>query len=151
MNRLGVATVVVLAIGAGVGSFLVTRSAGLAGMTTAPAASRPATTTPLERYLELSGRQARAVRRADPDFPAEAARLHAALKAERLRLAELLEDPTSQNKAVLAQLEKVLASHSALARRATEHILAIRPHLSADQQKRLMALAARSVRAARRD
>jgi len=148
MKRLGVAVVVVLAAGAGVGSFLATRSAGFGDIATAPAASRPRPATPLAKYLNLSGPQARAVRQADPDFPAEAERLDAALKDERRRLAELLEATPLQDDAVLAQLEKVIASHNALERRATEHILAIRPHLSTDQQKRLMRLVARSVRSA---
>ena len=136
------AVAAVLAVAAGVAAFLATPAPGRQDGRGRQAA--------LSRWLDLSAERAEDVRKADPDFQQESGLLTANLAAEREKLAALIEDPASSDKQVLEHVERVIAAHDALERRVARHVLAIRPHLTADQQKRLMGLCASGVREAGR-
>ena len=136
------AVAAVLAVAAGVAAFLATSAPGRQGGRGRQAA--------LSRWLDLSAERAEAVRKADPDFQQESDLLTANLAAEREKLAALIEDPASSDKQILEHVERVIAAHDALERRVARHLLAIRPHLTAGQQKRLMGLCANGVREAGR-
>lgn len=138
MTKLRVIVVATLSVAAGLGSFFATRAQ-------VPQAV-PADTEPLHRWLDLSAERVHLVRQADPEFSKEAAGLSETLTAERRKLADLLEAPASTDAQVLEQVERVIAAHDALERRVARHVLAIRPYLTADQQKRLMGLCANCVR-----
>jgi len=138
MTRFGIILVTSLAAAVGLGSFFATL-----GQQRTTQGSMAA---PLQRWLGLSEERARLVREADATFPDEAAELSEKLDAARHRLAELLEDPGASDDQIMVQVERVITAHDALERRVARHVLAIRPHLSAEQQKRLMGLCAHGVR-----
>jgi hypothetical protein len=85
------------------------------------------------------------VEAADPTFVADHARLDAAMTAERDRLAKLLESAADDD-AIMKQVEVVMTAHNEVERRVAQHLLRIRKHLTPQQQKRLMDLAAEGVR-----
>lgn len=103
---------------------------------------------PVAEWLQLEPARAEAVQKADPGFDTESQGLTTGLNAEREKLAALLDDPKSADPQVLDQVERVIAAHNALERRVAKHVLAIRPHLTAEQQKRLMGQCASGVRRA---
>ena len=140
MRRYGTIIVIAAAVLAGLGTFFVT----LAQQGTPPAAERP----PLERWLDLSDEHAEAVRGADPAFTVEAEGLSQKLVEEREKLAGLLEDPATPDSTLMSQIERVIQAHNDLERRVARHVLAIRPHLSPSQQKRLLGICAQGVRRA---
>ena len=144
MRRHGRIIVLTLAVLAGLGTFLVTRAQ--TGRPAAPSAERP----PLDQWLGLSAGQAESVSQADPDFSAQADALAARLQTERQVLAGMLDDVATSDEALMAQIERVIAAHDDLERRVARHLLAIRSHLSPDQQKRLLGLCADGVRQAAR-
>lgn len=82
----------------------------------------------------------------DPGFPEESKKLNDAVASDRAKLAELLDNPSANEEAILAQVEKVIATHDQLERRVAQHLLKIRSQLSPEQQKQLMGLASESVR-----
>ena len=140
---------------AGAGSFLVGRqtsetpAAGpnRAGMIDGKPCCKHAA---LCNFLKLTVEQRRKVRATDSSFVDEAGQLSEKLAAERKKLEALLEDTSSTDEAIMAQIERVIASHDALERRVASHMLAIRPILTPDQAKQLMGLAANGVRNAGR-
>ncbi len=133
------------------GAAVLCLAAGAAGFVAAAGRSGSAPgRDPLCCWLRLSSQQSEKVRRADPAFDADAARLSAALRREREKLAALLDRPQSPDDAILAQVEKVIAAHNALERRVVRHLLAVRPYLNPGQQRRLMGLCANGVRQAAR-
>lgn len=140
MISTGKAVAVALAVAAGVTAFLATPSGRGRGRRGHHAA--------LSRWLALSPERAQAVREADPDFEQDVDLLTANLQGEREKLADLLDDPTSPNEQVMERVERVILAHNALERRVASHVLVIRPHLTAEQQKQLMGLCASGVRRA---
>jgi hypothetical protein len=147
MRHASMITVAVIALGAGVGSFVGTMAQG----------ERPAALeAPLkdanafERWLGLSSNQVVEIAKDDPAFTAEAASLAGTLDQERDGLAALLEAVATPDQEILTQVERVIAAHDALERRVAAHVLAVRHHLTFDQQERLMGLCAASVRQASR-
>jgi hypothetical protein len=137
-----------LSLGAAAGSYVATMAIG----GNQPAATAP-TTAPapqdaLVGWLALSSNQTQVIKQADPQFPVDSEKLSTDLQAERLKLAALLDEPQTPNQAILSQVERVIATHDALERRVAGYVLAIRPHLTADQQKRLLGLCAEGVRQA---
>ena len=101
-------------------------------------------------WLKLSQQQRASVRATDPGFVDEAGKLRQDAEADRMALAALLEAPGSSDQQIMAQIERVIASHDALERRVATHMLAIRPILTPEQAKQLMGLAASGVRNAGR-
>lgn len=97
-------------------------------------------------WLGLDGVQAAAVEEADPHFHAESDAMAERLAAEKAALAAALEDPEASDGEILEQVERVIAAGNALERRVAQYVVAIRPHLSADQRHMLMQLCARNVR-----
>ena len=132
-----------IAIAAAAGSYLATyalqQPGSAAGTTTAVAQS-------VTSWLELTPLEAAAVGDIEAAFAADRKPLEAKLAAEREQLAALLENPATRNSEILQQVENVIAAHDALERRVAEHLVAMRPHLTADQQKRLLVRFATSVR-----
>lgn len=82
----------------------------------------------------------------DPSFPDESRRMKESVEAAREKLAELLDDTTASDEAILSQVETVILLHDQLERRVTQHLLKIRHQLTSDQQRKLMGLASESVR-----
>jgi hypothetical protein len=82
----------------------------------------------------------------DTAFAGESRELRQRADEDRGRLAELLSDQNAGDEVILAQVEKVIASHDQLERRVAQHLLKIRKQLTPDQQKQLMGLASDSVR-----
>jgi hypothetical protein len=101
---------------------------------------------PMSHLLELSAEQESVINSADPSFLDAAAKLAAKLDAEQEKLAVLLENPDSERKETMAQVETVMFAHNDLERRVAEHILEVRQHLTAEQRKKLMGLMAERVR-----
>jgi Spy/CpxP family protein refolding chaperone len=97
-------------------------------------------------WLRLTPQQAAQVSELEATFAKDRAPLEAALTSARERLATLLENPATTNEEILQQVEKVIAAHDVLERRVAEHLVAMRPHLTAEQQKRLFDRFATSVR-----
>lgn len=138
MIRLSVLIVLTLCVAAGLGSFYAT-------VAQPPRATSPGT-SPLCRWLDLTEEQSRLVREADPTFSTEAGAMSETLSGQRRRLADFLEESSSSDAQILAQVERVISAHDDLERRVARHLLAIRPHLSIDQQKLLLGLCARRIR-----
>ncbi|HUU91662.1 MAG TPA: periplasmic heavy metal sensor [Phycisphaerae bacterium] len=101
---------------------------------------------PLGDWLRLPTDQCKTVCDADPGFRGEAGDLADRKSQERLTLAALLEDPATPGDQILDQVERVIAANAALERRVAQHLLAIRSHLTPDQQGRLLRFCAESVR-----
>jgi Spy/CpxP family protein refolding chaperone len=84
--------------------------------------------------------------RHDPQFAADLQRLRDALARGRAELAAALEDGASNDQQIRARSEAVIAASAALERRVTDYLLAIRRHLTPEQQKRLFGICAQGVR-----
>ncbi|MGD8452715.1 MAG: periplasmic heavy metal sensor [Phycisphaerae bacterium] len=144
MRRYGGLSLIALACAAG--SYLATyavQQEERGGPTSSPAT---ATAQSVSRWLELSPPQVDAVREIEATFAADRQPLEAKLDTERERLATLLENPATTDAEILQQVENVIAAHDALERRVAAHLVAMRPHLTAEQQKRLFNRFASSVR-----
>ncbi len=141
--------ILALALGGGGGAFLLGRTAGHEG---GPVQVRPADDEPccdqddLCHYLRLSPSQQGQVCQADPQFAREAQDLRRALEQQRADLVAMLDDPAHTDEAILAQVDRVAATHTALERRVARHLLAIRKLLTPQQARQFMGLAADSVR-----
>ena len=62
---------------------------------------------------------------------------------EREKLLLIFENPKSSDKEMLQQIENFISTHSSIERRITEHVLALRPYLTIEQQKWLIGLCRR--------
>lgn len=96
----------------------------------------------MRRFLNLSDEQVKQVREADPKFRDDMRTIVQNLRTQRAKLAELMRSDESSDDQIMAQLDQVIEADAKLERRATEHLLKIRPHLDEDQRRRLMRLAA---------
>jgi len=112
----------------------------------ASATTTAASTPPLCRWQALSGQQQAGVTQGDSTFDRDAAALREAVHSSRATLAALLESPTTPDAEILAQVDRVGAAENQLQRRVVEHVLRIRHHLTADQQRQLMGLCAGGLR-----
>lgn len=111
--------------------------------TTAASTERSAA---LEQWLQLTPQQTSELRGLDSTFAAEMSVLEARLTAERERLAAMFDNPTTPNDVLLKQVEAVIAAHDAVERRVAAHVIALRPHLTAAQQKQMFEKLASGVR-----
>ena len=134
------ALIVAVAAAAGVGAFLATVATR--------GATRPGPAQPVARWLGLLPDQAKAVEQADPAFATETEALRADVCGTRDKLAGLLEDTQTPKQQILDQVELVIAAQDKLTRRVAQHLVAIRPLLTPDQQKQLMGMCASGVRCA---
>ncbi|MBM4037182.1 MAG: periplasmic heavy metal sensor [Planctomycetes bacterium] len=132
--------IAVAVLGAGVGAFVATVASR--------AATRREPPPPVARWLGLTDEQAKAVEQADPRFATETDALRTDLCEKREALAALLEDPQSPKDRILAQVEQVIAAQDTLTRRVAQHLVAIRPLLTPEQQKQLMGACASGMRCA---
>jgi hypothetical protein len=98
----------------------------------------------LAQGLELTQEQTALAQQQDPNFEADAAQLRGTLLAERAKLLAAFEAPQITNVELLAHIEKLISAHSQIERRIAEHVLVLRPHLTADQQKWLIGLCRRA-------
>ena len=127
-----------LACIAGVGSFYITRGLN--------AKTEYSNHRSMRKWLVFTDEQDEAIRQSDPDFNKEAAELSLAFIAQRQHLAHLLDAPASSDEQVTAQIERVIEDNHALIKRVVAHILAVREHLSPQQQHQLMNLCSNIIR-----
>lgn len=113
---------------------------------TAQAAPQPSNAPPMFNWLKLSSAQREAIQQQDPSFETDAAALGKTVSERRAALATLLENPDSTNEQILAQIDQVNEAEHALEKRVINYLLAVREHLTTDQQLRMMGLAANCVR-----
>lgn len=135
-----------LAIIAGVGAYRVTVAARTAR---APAEAPDPATNALLDWLNVRGEQRTDIAAADTAFAADLQQLRASLEAKRTALAAALGNPETPDAQILAHVEAVIAADSALERRVAQYLLAVRPHLTSDQQRRLFGLCADGIRQGR--
>jgi len=135
MNRHTLIIVAAAAAAAGVAAFFITA-----------AVHGEAEKSPVAEWLDLSDKETESLDERDPGFARDATELSDALCEARRALANLLEDPATPDDTIRQQVEKIIKAHGALERRATEHLLAIRDHLTPDQQKRLLGFCASVIR-----
>jgi Spy/CpxP family protein refolding chaperone len=128
----------ILACIAGVVSFYITRGLN--------AGSEHSDQGSMKAWLAFTDEQDEAIRQSDPDFDTGAAELSLAFIAERQQLARLLDAPASSDEQVTAQVERVIEANHALIKRVVAHILAVREHLSPQQQQQLMRLCSNIIR-----
>lgn len=102
----------------------------------------------LSKWLGLSERQQAEVGSVDAEFEADTLRLRNELAQARSGLTGRLETTRSTDAEILADVERVITAHDALERRVAQHLVKLRPHLTAAQQKRLFDLCAEGVREA---
>ena len=139
--------VAIIAILAGAASFFATRAiASREPVAFGGGSSRQRPCRALTSWMQLSAEQTEAIGRDDPDFEADCVRLDSELMEQRMILADLLAKPSTPKADILGQVEQVITTHNALERRVAQYLLVVRDHLSADQQKQLMGLCAKSVR-----
>jgi hypothetical protein len=98
----------------------------------------------LAQSLRLTDEQIRIGQEQDPQFEADSANRRATLLSERAKLLAVFENPTTTNDDLLGQLDKLILAHSQIERRVAAHVLVLRPHLTADQQKWLIGLCRRT-------
>jgi hypothetical protein len=80
------------------------------------------------------------IREKDPNFETDLARMRNTLSAERSELLNAFENDQTSNEQLLVQINKLVSTHSRIERRIARHLLVLRPHLSAEQQKWLIGL-----------
>jgi len=97
----------------------------------------------LAQSLRLTDEQIRIGQEQDAQFEADSASLRDTLLRERAKLLAAFEDPAATNDEILAQLDKLILAHGQIERRVAAHVLVLRPHLTADQQKWLIGLCRR--------
>jgi len=136
-NKLSMVVILFLAGFVGVGSFYITRSLEADNVYSAQVCMR--------NWLAFTDEQDKAIQQSDPDFDTEAAELSLAFISERQQLARLLDAPGSTNEEITAQVERVITANHALIKRVVTYILAIRKHLSPQQQQRLMHLCSKII------
>ena len=105
-------------------------------------------TRALSGWLRLLPDQIKDVANVDPAFAEELPKLEAALEVERETLATLFENPDIDDDAITAQVERVIAAHDRVERRVARYLLAIRPHLTAEQREQLFDACADGIREA---
>lgn len=143
LRRYGGLSMIALACAAG--SYLATYAVQQQGRTDSASGST-ATAQGVTDWLGLTPQQASGVHDIEAAFAADRVPLEAKLAAERERLATILENPTSTDDEIRQQVESVIAAHDELERRVATHLLAMRPRLTAAQQKRLFDRFASGVR-----
>lgn len=136
----------ILVAGAAIGGYTATVATRSASQ---PAASSDDATGALLSWLSGSADQNRQLGKADPGFADELQRLKTDVADRRADLASLLDKPEATNEQIMAGLEQVIAANNALERRVAKYLLAVREHLTAEQQRRLLNLCAEEVRRGR--
>ena len=100
----------------------------------------------LMEWLHVPAAQRSQILEHDPQFAQDLRSLRQELATRRGELAKALEDAGAADLEIRQRSEAVSTANVALERRVTDHLLAIRHHLSSDQQKTLFGLCAEGVR-----
>lgn len=90
--------------------------------------------------LRLTPEQVTQLQQNDPNFESESIELYDNLSAERQKLLALFENPQSSDPELLQQIDNLILAHSTAERKIAEHVLALRPYLTIEQQKWLIGL-----------
>jgi len=149
MNRRGRVTLVIVFVLCSLGGFMVANAwpPGEASRTR-DARSENDPLRALGGWLRLMPDQFAEMSKVDESFAAERDTMEAELAAERERLASMFENETANDDAIMAQVEKVIEIHDRLERRVASYLLALRPHLTADQRAKLFKRCGEEVRQA---
>ena len=102
----------------------------------------------LRRFLNLDDQQAEKVRTADPEFRDDMMSIFQSMRQARSQFIEVLQNEEATDEQILTRLDDVLALNARMERRIVDHLLRIRPHLDAEQARRLMRLTAMHIRSA---
>ena len=94
----------------------------------------------LARRLGLTDEQMLIIQEKDPDFETDLTQMRNTLMTERAELLNAFEGAQTSNEELLIQIDKLVSAHSQIERRIARHLLVLRPHLNADQQKWLIGL-----------
>ncbi len=127
----------VIALACAAGSYLATHAFQPQGRVLPPLNLTTMADSSIAGWLGLSREQAADVLEIEATFAADRTSLEAVLQAERERLAFLFENQETPDDHILQQVEAVIAAHDALERRIARHLVALRPHLTPEQTKRL--------------
>lgn len=101
------------------------------------------------RWLDLAGETAEIVAAEDRAFRRESRQLQRRVQIEQLELATMFESDEATEADLREQFDKLAAAHLAVHTRVADHVLAIRPHLDADQRARFNEFMARQMRGGR--
>ncbi len=142
--------IAVVSVAIGVTTFALTRSSQGQSTTTrqAPLDGRPrwGRVEAMARWLGLSDRQRDAIIEQDPTYWQDMIAQSELLTQEREKLARVLEDPGATDRQITDQVEQLIVVGNQIERRVVEHILAVRKHLTPEQQKKLFDLCALGIR-----
>jgi hypothetical protein len=94
----------------------------------------------LAQRLNLTDEQIQITREQDPNFESDLIQLRNILLTERAKLVQVFEDAQTDNEQLLEQIDKMISAHSQIERRIARHLLVLRQHLNAEQQKWLIGL-----------
>lgn len=115
--------------------------------------SRPTGTSPtanatdvLLDWLKVTDQQRADLKGHDPAFAEDLKALRVKLQARRDELASALDDGLTPDSQIRDRLEAVIAADAAIERRVADYLLAVRQHLSTEQQRQLFGLCAEGVR-----
>ena len=100
----------------------------------------------LVRWLGLSGEAAEIVAAESQSFQRDMRQLDRQVRVEQLELANLMEFEDATDEQIRAQFDALAQAHLATHNRIADNVLAIRPHLDADQRLRFNDFFARHLR-----
>lgn len=92
----------------------------------------------LTSWLGVEAAERGSVGELEAAYRADRSELEATIARERETLAAMFDDAAASNDEIRAQVERVIAASNAMERRTAEFLLTVRPHLSKDQQRRLL-------------
>lgn len=137
-----------------IGAMLLAAAVGVAayaaGTATRAARAPVATTSDAARalmdWLRVPANERSEFEQHDPAFAADLKALRGDLAVKRTELAATLDDPNSADDVIRAKHESLIAANGALERRVVDYLLAVRHHLTKDQQRQLFCMCAEGVR-----
>ncbi|MEN6426010.1 MAG: periplasmic heavy metal sensor [Phycisphaerales bacterium] len=94
----------------------------------------------LVRALGLTEEQRAWIQQQDPDFEADCTLLKDRLNEVHTQLAASLEDAGIDTEALSQRIDNLVEAHADLEKRVAQHLVLLRPHLSAEQRKQLSEL-----------
>jgi hypothetical protein len=94
----------------------------------------------LAQRLNLTDEQILISQEQDPNFDSDLIQLRNTLLDERAKLLRMFEDAQTDNELLLDQMDRMISAHSRIERRIARHLLVLRQHLDAEQQKWLIGL-----------
>jgi len=133
---------IIAAIAVAAGAHLTTVAVGQEGGGSRP----PRHDNVMVRWLGLEGEAAEIVAEQAQAFRREIRQLQRRVEIEQLELATMFESDDATEADLREQFDKLAAAHLAVHKRVADHVLAIRPHLDADQRARLNEFMARQIR-----